>query len=353
MFITLSNLGDVILTLPVLDFLKGYAPEAEITVMVGPRPKEVFENNPAIHKLIIYDKYAPLREKVKLFHQLKQERFDAVIDLRNTLYGALLPARYRTSPFLRIPKQITHMKERNLYRLKKALGVDGFFLGSKGGKSLFVGRQDKEYIEQMLVRKGIGSAEKLVLIAPVARGANRRWGRDKFVELCNGLGGRYRVILVGTAADKEVASYICSHVREKVFDFVGTTSLLQLAYLVEKSALVIGGDTGVLQIASYQDVPVLLLAGAGDEKKYGPWSRSQTALLTREVFCRPCSQAQCRFGTVDCLRLIQPQEVINKAEELLGVRQSVKQSPRAVFKRILLVRTDRLGDVVLSPYLKA
>src|SRR3989338_2260377 len=100
LFITLSNIGDVILTLPVMDALRENFAGARITVMVGPRAKEIFENNPHVNRLIIYDKYSKLREKIKLFHELKREKFDMVIDLRNSLFGALLPARYRTSPFL-------------------------------------------------------------------------------------------------------------------------------------------------------------------------------------------------------------------------------------------------------------
>ena len=94
LFITLSNIGDVILTLPVLDYLREEFPHSDITVMVGPRPKEVFENNPNIDRLIVYDKHLRLNEKIRLFNELKKENFDMVVDLRNTLYGALLPARY-------------------------------------------------------------------------------------------------------------------------------------------------------------------------------------------------------------------------------------------------------------------
>ena len=53
LFITLSNMGDVILTLPVLDSLRGSFPQTKITVMVGPRPKEIFEGNSNIHRLIL------------------------------------------------------------------------------------------------------------------------------------------------------------------------------------------------------------------------------------------------------------------------------------------------------------
>jgi ADP-heptose:LPS heptosyltransferase len=108
LFITLSNIGDCILTLPVLDLLRENFPQAEITVMVGPRPKEIFAGNPYIHRLVVYDKYAGLKEKIRLFRELKQEKFDLVIDLRNSLFGALLPAKNKTSPFLVIPRQIRH-----------------------------------------------------------------------------------------------------------------------------------------------------------------------------------------------------------------------------------------------------
>jgi len=46
--------------------------------MVGPRPKEIFQDNPKIDRLIIYDKYAKLRDKIRLFNELKKEGFDIV-----------------------------------------------------------------------------------------------------------------------------------------------------------------------------------------------------------------------------------------------------------------------------------
>src|SRR3989338_4204318 len=99
LFITLSNIGDVILTLPVLDRIRQIYPEADITVMAGKRPKEIFENNPNIKRVIVYNRRVSLKEKINLFMELKKERFDIVIDLRNSFFGCLLPARYKTSTF--------------------------------------------------------------------------------------------------------------------------------------------------------------------------------------------------------------------------------------------------------------
>src|SRR3989338_668730 len=228
LFITLSNIGDCILTLPVLDYLRENIPQAKTTVMVGPLAKGIFENNPYINKLIIYDKYAPLRQKIKLFFILKKERFDLVVDLRNTLFGALLPVRFRTSPFLRIPSNIQHMKERNLYRLYRALKMPPVSDYIATNKSLFISPQDENYINRLLEKNNINPKDKIVVIAPIARGAARRWEKEKFVYLCAGLSRDYNVILVGTESDKSATQYICNHCAGKIFNFTGLTNLTQL-----------------------------------------------------------------------------------------------------------------------------
>src|SRR3989338_8593917 len=189
LFITLSNIGDCIMTLPVLDALRERFPKAKVTVMVGPRAKEIFEANPYIHKLIIYDKYMPLRQKIKLFFIFKKEHFDLVVDLRNTLYGVLLTARFRTSPFLRIPSNIQHMKERNLYRLFRALKMRPSNAYTTTNKSLFISQQDKDYANHLLEKSNINSKDKIIIIAAVARGAARRWEKENFLRLSEGLSG--------------------------------------------------------------------------------------------------------------------------------------------------------------------
>ncbi len=302
LFITLSNFGDVILTLPVLDVLRERFPTAKITAMIGPRPKEVFENNPFIDKLIVYNKYAPLREKVKLFFSLKKEHFDIVIDLRNTLFGALLPCRFRTSPFLCIPSHIKHMRERNLYRLYKALkirgGFDENYAPPSAGLSLTgsISKQDMDYVKNLLEKNNIKDDDKIVIIASVAGGANKRWEKEKFSQVAKGLSRDYKVILVARASEKEANQYIYDNCPAGIFDFSGLTTLMQLTYLIQRAALVIVCDTGVLQLASYLNTPILALFGASDEKKYGPWSDEKT-IVSRELPCRRCQEAQCRFGT--------------------------------------------------------
>ncbi len=356
LFITLSNLGDVILTLPVLDYLRHYFPENEITVMAGPRVKEVFEGNPAIKRLIVYDKTAPLREKMALFFRLRSEGYDVVIDLRNTFYGAFLPAKFKTSPFLNVPAFIIHMKDRNLFRLRMALRMQSVIIDTTVSKSLYLSAEGKAYITRMLEQSGINLQEgKLIVVAPAARGGNKSWSKEGFAQVCADLARDHKVILVGTQSDRELTQYIKlnSH-SANVFDYAGLTNIGQLAFIMGKASLVIVADTGIQHLASYVAAPVLALFGAFNEKKYGPWSEKINSVVVKEVFCRPCQAAQCVFNTIDCMALIKPQTVITKARQMLDPKDLIDPATIPEFRRILIVRTDRIGDVVLStPVIKA
>src|SRR3989338_7102793 len=95
LFITLSNIGDVILTLPVLSALKDNFKDADIDVVVGPRPKEIFVKDPRIHRIFVYDKHARIRDKIGFIRKLREERYDLAVDMRDSFIPFLIGARHR------------------------------------------------------------------------------------------------------------------------------------------------------------------------------------------------------------------------------------------------------------------
>jgi heptosyltransferase-2 len=113
-----------------------------------------------------------------------------------------------------------------------------------------------------------------------------------------------------------------------------------------------------MHLASYLNVPVVAIFGPTSEEKYGPWS-SVSLVVKKELFCRPCEKAHCGSDNLDCLELIKPVDVLNAVRKVLTQHQPSMPKPVPVtsangFKRILIVRTDRIGDVLLStPVIKA
>ncbi len=361
LFITLSNIGDVILTLPVLDYLREKFPGAEITVMVGPRPAEIFENNPLIKRLIVYDKHAGILSKVKLLFDLRRQGFDLVVDLRNSFMGAILPAKYRTSPFLRMGKGVQHMRDRHLYRLLSIKGMlddkEEIIKEMKRrllNLSLYIKPEDDEYTKGILRENNIDYSDNIIVLSVGARSHIKRWPKDKFTELLRMLGEelRARIVLVGDKEDLQTAEYILKNSSIAAVNLCSKTNLLELACVLRRAKLLISNDSANLHLASYLNVPTLGIFGPTDENKYGPWADS-SLVVKKDVFCRPCTKAQCFHGDIRCLSIINTREVLDKVKSILSDEVETKPG-KNVFKRILVVRTDRIGDVILStPVLKA
>ncbi len=350
LFITLSNIGDAILTLPALDALIANFPKGKITVVCGPRPKELFMHNPYVSKLIIFDKHSRMREKIRLFRQLKKEKFDLVIDLRNSLFGVMLAPLSRIQPRLVLLQNKKHMQDSHLCKTQVKAGL-------KSPKISFcINEQDKAYARRMLSESGIAEHDKLIVIAAGARSHIKRWPQHKFVELIPSLIEEFRakVVLAGDKDDSAVNKYIASQLKQPVLDLSGKTTLSQMAALLSVADLLITNDSATMHLASYLNLPVVAIFGPTNELKYGPWSEN-SAVVKKDIHCRPCEKAQCRFGTLRCMEVIQPEDVLNQVRKILDQRpKTADQRPKEEFKRILVVRTDRIGDVVLStPVIKA
>ncbi len=363
LFITLSNIGDVILTLPALDYLREAFPEARITVMSGPRPKEIFENNPRVYRLIIYDKHSGLIDKIRLFNELRKEGFDLIADLRNSLFGALLPARYHTSVFLNILPDIRQMSQGHLFKIKKSLPAGRQEISKiknkpldAQNKSLYIRPEDEEYIKGLLKADNIADSDKIIVISCGARSYIKRWAKEKFVELISRLVEEFeaKIVLVGDKDDLPVGKYIAEHSSYPVLNLCGKTDIAELSCLLENAALLITNDSANLHLAGYLGVPVVAVFGPTDEKKYGPWT-ANSAVAKKDIFCRPCQKAQCRYGDLKCMSLIKVEDVLPQVRNILKTGEGQRASgPVEKYKRILIVRTDRIGDVLLStPVIKS
>lgn len=345
LFVTLSNIGDCILTLPVLDALRQAYPEAKITCLVPPRPKEIFLNNPAVANVVIFDKQIKLIDKIKLFFSLSRERFDIVIDMRNSFFGAFLPAKKRSSPLRLIPRGIRHMRDRHLFWA----GFPGYLQMENNYLSLVITSKDIDYIDKILSGEKIANNSRLIVIAPGARSHMKCWDKDYFVRLCSQLVKvGQNVILVGDKTDQPVCSYVQQNSCAGIINLCGRTTLGELAALLKKSKFLITNDSAVMHLASYLNVPVAALFGPTDEKKYGPWSEN-CIVIKKDIFCRPCQKAICRFGTLACLASVKPEDVFKQIEFLLqSIAQEKTKNKGKQYQRILIARTDRIGDVLLS-----
>ncbi len=316
--ITLSSIGDCILTLPAVDILRHLFPGAKITVMSGPRVTDIFQDNPAVNELIVYDKYSNISKKIELAMKLRSDNYDFVIDFRNTAFPLFINAKVKSTPFLVAPKDILHMKEKNLWKLKRLLKIE---LPKEYNKSLFPQDKDIMYVDRLLNENRITKTDKLIAMNPGAMSYLKRWTANGYAGLSNLILENYKtkIVLVGTGNDKGIIEEIYRDIidKDRIINLYGQTKLRQLCALFKRCDLIIVNDTGTGHLASYLDTPVLVIFGPGDDKGYGPWGENGY-VARKNLKCAPCKSAHCQFNSAECMNSLSSEEVFSKVKEIFN-----------------------------------
>jgi ADP-heptose:LPS heptosyltransferase len=310
LLITLTNIGDIILTTPVIRALKKEFPDSRLDILVGPKGREIFELDPAVFKLIIYDKHIPISEKRRLQIKLKKLKYDLVVDLRNTVFPLLIGPKFRTSTIQRFPKEVIHSRKKHLHRLK-SLGMEN----PDDSSYIYIPEGDDAHISGLLDANKISGP--IVAINPGAMSHIKRWEQEGFAEVADRLSSECgaSVIFIGADNDRDVVSAVTSRMSNRFYDFVGKTNIRQLAALLKRSKLLLTNDSAPLHLGCAVGLKVLAIFGPTDPRKYGPTGELD-CVMSNKLHCAPCESAACKYNH-ECMKLISPEEVFNTAKMML------------------------------------
>lgn len=314
--IGLSNIGDAILTSPVIAVLRKKFPSAHLALLVGPRAFAVFKNDGRIDKKIIYDKTIHWKNKLRLVNRLRQDKYDLVVDLRNTGFSVFLGARYRTSIFKKPPKSLVHMIDRHLWKLK-SLGID---VGDRISPSVMFSDEDKQNAEKMLKRWQIKQNQNILAVACGSRNTTKRWEKSGFIQLIQKLVKKYklRIIIIGDSQDSLITDEIIQEITPKPINACGKTTIGELACILSKCRLLVSNDSAPMHLAWAMNTPVVSIFGPTDYRKYAPRGKYDVAIY-QNLECYPCEKSLCPSGTRECMKLISTNEVFAACEKVLDL----------------------------------
>ncbi|MCR4337529.1 MAG: glycosyltransferase family 9 protein [Candidatus Omnitrophica bacterium] len=306
--ISLSNIGDVVLTFPVIDILRRDFPKAEISVVVGPKGEPLLKGNPHFKEVYVYNKKQSIPTTLRWVWELRQQRFDLVVDLRNSFTPFVIGPRYKTSPFMtRVPGQ--HMRLQHLNRLKS---VYHFSQEAKERFVLHISEENRRWCKKVF-ESHQRTHSRTVVIAPGAADQNKRWTSEGFAEVADAMIDQLSAttIFVGDKNDQVVVGDVLSqmHHQDHVVNLTGEISLIQLAALLEQASLAVVNDSAPMHLASYLNVPVVALFGPTDERKYGPWSQ-RAGMLARRENCQLCQKVE-GASKHTCMGAISSEDVLN------------------------------------------
>lgn len=320
--VKIGAIGDVVMALPMLTYLKEQ--HFHVTWICGRIVAPLLEATKLIDELIIVEEKKLLKGSLsqklgnlfKIWFQLQRRPFDLVItghaDPRYRLISRFVKAKERRS-FSRENERHFPLPGRyhgNEY-LRLATGVEG-----PNAQEL----KFPAFFSTPAVKR-----DRTVALAPggaknvLADDFLRRWPIAHYVKLAELLIERdFKVVLTGAESD----CWCLPHFSDINFvDMIGKTDIMGLIGLYRECDLVITHDSGPLHLAKLAESPCIALFGPTNPyEKVSSQEKLKVIWGGENLSCRPCYDgkrySQCQRNV--CMEQITPESVLEKALEALN-----------------------------------
>jgi ADP-heptose:LPS heptosyltransferase len=261
LLITLSNIGDALMTTPVLEALHRQYPQAVIDIVTDARASDLFEQCPYRGDIIL--KHKGWRGTIALVKRLRVTRYDLIVDLRTDGLTLLLRAR-RT--LTRRGNRTTggHAIERHFGVITQEVQPTEI-----PPQRVWLTESQRTFAQQQLADL---PGKRWLALGPGARWAPKCWPPENYAELANRLTDDFdAIILLGSQDDRNACRHISKSLVLPHRNLAGETGLLQAAAILEQAQLFVGSDSGLGHLAAASGTATLTVFGPGDPERYHPW----------------------------------------------------------------------------------
>lgn len=325
--------GDAVMSTPAIQSLRHSFPDAEISILTKPWTAAIFQHNPHIDNILIYNahgRHRGIKGILRLSKDIRKQKFDMAFLIQNAFEAALIswlaaiPVRlgYDTDARKALLTHAVHRKP----EYKKRHQIDYYLeilsnagLPVNGGRLVYtVTREETRYAQEMLSRSQISGKTKWVGINPgAAFGTAKRWFPERFADVCNQLRklDDIRVMIFGAPGEEDIGKTIREHIGKDCIDLTGKTTLRQAAALIRACDAFITNDSGLMHIAAALDVPQIALFGPTNHLTTSPASSNST-IIRHPVSCSPCMKPHCPTDH-RCMKEITVAQVVESAQRLL------------------------------------
>ena len=339
----LSAIGDVCHAVAMVQQIQRHWPETEITWIVGKTEAQLVSTLPKINT-VVFDKKSGWRGVLQLWRQLKNQRFDALLNMQSALRASVLSLgikadykigfgkkRAREGQWLFTNRKISEPQGEHVLDGFLAFAHDLGVPSSQPTWNIPLSETDQAYTQNL-----IDPQRKNLLICPCSSKAEKDWTVAGYAEVARyAVEQGINVILAGSPAAREVtmANEIvqkCNNVKGKVKvnNVVGKTSLLQLIALIGKVDLVLSPDSGPAHMATMQGTPVVGLYAIHNPLRTGPYYNLANVVSVYEQniqaqYHKPSNQLPwaTKAKGKDLMQQIQVSDVLNQITLLLGIKR--------------------------------
>jgi lipopolysaccharide heptosyltransferase II len=325
LIIDLAYIGDLLMATPAISEIKRHYPTAHIAVMCSPTSAEVLQRNPAIDKIITFEKRpVGLWKYVDMARNLRREGFDVAFIFHRSFGSAMVaflagikqrvgfntegrrllltrPVHFDTS---------RHRADNNLAVLQ-AFGLD---INPDPEVVFVTDPADESFPEEILGEKA--GERKYIVFNPNGSWETKRWPSERFAELVTRVEDDFGLLPVGIGSEGD-RKRTEDALDGRGVNLAGRTSLSQLGVLCRKAALVVTNDSGPMHIAAAVGAKVIALFGPTDPGRCGPRSHDAVVVRRKDLDCIACYEKKCPID-FPCMLGIQVEEMFGLVKEALA-----------------------------------
>ncbi len=340
--INLMQLGDLMLTTPVLRTLRTNYPKARLTLLADGRFADLVRWNKHVDECIFMDKRGKdkgMRSMMRFIAMVRSRHFDLVINLHRNERASALAAfsgakrivgyskpcfSMKFHQVLPNLKAVKHQVHSHFDVLVKAAGVTQI---DDGGLEMWI-PEEAERVADKLWKENFREGSKVVAFNIGASWMTKRWIADYFAECADRLvEAGYAVAFFGGPMDLGIVrdcvrqmNYQPARDEESLVRiFTGKVSLAELGALFRRCCLLLTTDSGPMHIGVAMNVPIVTMFGSSPVPGFYPYDAKDILIKTPEP-CHPCGMHDCpRKGRdyMACMKNIPVDVVMRYVSELL------------------------------------
>jgi heptosyltransferase-2 len=325
-------LGDAILTLPLIQFLKEKYVDPKICVLAIPSTSVVFEYSPFVDDVIVYDKKGSeksILSYIKLIMKIRKENFDEVYSPHRSVRSTIISFFSRANltvgfdisdlSFLYKKKvkyeKSDHEVKRNLSLVEFNFDNDWHILPIVNSSK--VDNEKFKEIEKI-------DCKKLIAVAPGSVWKTKVYPKEYFIKIIEQLIQQdFFVVLIGGKEDQNLCEKIEKEIGNKIISTAGKFSILESIELLKKCSALICNDSAPTHMAMIADIPVLTIyCSTIPDFGFYPYNKKSSFVSFDELSCKPCGihgKKECPIKTFDCGYKLLPEKVLSKLQEIISV----------------------------------
>ncbi len=335
LIIRLSAIGDVAMTLPIIERLVVDNPNVKITILTSKMVVPLFAHIQNVN-VVGWDtkNEGKFKHIYKMYRYLvKNHHFETVIDLHDVLRTKVLRALFdmNGSKVIKINKGRKEKRRLVMHTsfvpLKTTITRYRDTLAKAG---LIVDNTTPQLVSKSMavpspITELVGEKEGIWIgIAPFAKHEGKRYPLEmmtRVMDMLNEIEGVSFFIFSGGGEEREEAKHLAGRYRSSLAVF-GTTFMDGELALISNLDVMVSMDSSAMHFASAVGTPVVSIWGATHPYAgFLGFGQSADNIIQQDLVCRPCSifgNKPCHRGDYACLNDIKPEIVVDKVKTVIS-----------------------------------